>query len=38
MVMPEPGHLELREFELQKTPPDHILVNRSFRDKPMKLL
>ena len=26
MVMPEPGLLELREFELQKTPPDHILV------------
>jgi threonine dehydrogenase-like Zn-dependent dehydrogenase len=26
MVMPEPGNLELREFELPKTPPDHILV------------
>ena len=26
MVVTKPGHLELQEFELQKPPPDHILV------------
>lgn len=29
MVVPEPGHMELREFEVQKPPPDHILVKTS---------
>ena len=26
MVVPEPGQMEMREFEVQKPPPDHILV------------